>query len=780
MGVYTNDVTRVTGLSGIDTDSMVEKLMKAESAKYNKLTQKKQKTEWKQTAYRDYITKLQSFQDKYFGTSASKTNFRYSKAFQNFSTTVMNKTTDEESKAITVNSTTNAGTYKVQVSQLASADKYTSDSTNVTEKSIESTFSLAELKSTIEGLGDGENLSFKLTYDGTAKEISLSKSDFADLENATTDDLKSVLDEKLSVFGKGKVAVSEEDGVFSFKASENGHSLTIAEGTSSKTGTSSLLSLDKLTDGKLASDIKGAFKVTIDGVDYTVKVDLKEGDTSKSIATKMNSALAKATKETANDDGTTSATTSSIAGKLNFSIEGGSLKMTNKSSTEDISVQGLAIAAEPAAGTGDGTDEGVPAPATTNGYVNIFSALSASASTADAVPLKHTGSLVDMGFKTGTTTVIDKKTDTLGDVLSGLFESGSDSATVNINNKSIVLEKSDTIASFLGKMNASGTGVTVEYNSIKGNFTMTSNKKGEVNNIKIGDDVETAKFMDTLFNSHEEGQDAKVKIDGEEITYTTNDIDVNGLKMTLNKVTGDDVLEIKSVDSVDETYNLVKGFVDDYNALVKDIYNATRQTRTKSGSYTYYEPLTDEQRKAMEDTEIERWETEAKKGMFYNDDILGGLLSKMRGVMYSSVNTENGTKMALYSIGITTSSNYSAGGLLEIDEDKLREAIKNKGNEIRELFTQSKTGLADQMKSALDSYIGNKGSLRQRAGITGTSSVNENTLSQELKSISGKMETEKLRLYDKENQYYKMFSAMEASVTKNNSQMDQLYSLLGQ
>ena len=37
MAIYTSNTNRVTGLSGIDTESMIDKLMKAESLKYNRL-----------------------------------------------------------------------------------------------------------------------------------------------------------------------------------------------------------------------------------------------------------------------------------------------------------------------------------------------------------------------------------------------------------------------------------------------------------------------------------------------------------------------------------------------------------------------------------------------------------------------------------------------------------------------------------------------------------------------------------------------------------------------
>lgn len=57
-------VMRIGGLaSGMDIDSMVEKLMQAEKAPLNKLFQQKQKYEWQRDAYRDVNKKLKAFDD---------------------------------------------------------------------------------------------------------------------------------------------------------------------------------------------------------------------------------------------------------------------------------------------------------------------------------------------------------------------------------------------------------------------------------------------------------------------------------------------------------------------------------------------------------------------------------------------------------------------------------------------------------------------------------------------------------------------------------------------
>lgn len=69
-------VTRIGGLaSGMDIDSIVEKLMSAEKAPLNKLYQQQQKYEWERDAYREINTALSSFDDFLFDNYRLSSNF---------------------------------------------------------------------------------------------------------------------------------------------------------------------------------------------------------------------------------------------------------------------------------------------------------------------------------------------------------------------------------------------------------------------------------------------------------------------------------------------------------------------------------------------------------------------------------------------------------------------------------------------------------------------------------------------------------------------------------
>ena len=156
----------------------------------------------------------------------------------------------------------------------------------------------------------------------------------------------------------------------------------------------------------------------------------------------------------------------------------------------------------------------------------------------------------------------------------------------------------------------------------------------------------------------------------------------------------------------------------------------------------------------------------------------------MRSAIYTPVTKSDGTKTALYDLGITTSSEYADSGKLVIDETKLKDAIKNNIDDIQAIFTGKGTtsgkGLAENLEGIIESAVGRKGALREKAGIAGTSSVNENTLSKQIKDLNEKISREKEKLISKEQRYYSMFSMMESSIMNSNNQINALFSMMGQ
>ena len=112
------NLLRISGMaSGIDTDAVVKSMVSNYQLKIDKANQDKQMLQWKQDAYRDIIKGVKGLQD-YFDPLSSK----YMLSGNSFNT---NSVTNSDSSILsaTASSTAKAGTYTVNVSQLAEQAK---------------------------------------------------------------------------------------------------------------------------------------------------------------------------------------------------------------------------------------------------------------------------------------------------------------------------------------------------------------------------------------------------------------------------------------------------------------------------------------------------------------------------------------------------------------------------------------------------------------------------------------------------------------------------------
>ncbi|MEH7247200.1 flagellar filament capping protein FliD [Neobacillus niacini] len=117
-----SSITRLTGFaSGMDTDSIVKKLMNAESISLNKLKQNQQKQSWLSDTYRQWNADLLAFR------SNTVLNMSLSKTYNTFDVT----SSQENSVSATASGTSLAGTYSVEVKQLASSATFSGDKVNL-------------------------------------------------------------------------------------------------------------------------------------------------------------------------------------------------------------------------------------------------------------------------------------------------------------------------------------------------------------------------------------------------------------------------------------------------------------------------------------------------------------------------------------------------------------------------------------------------------------------------------------------------------------------------
>jgi flagellar hook-associated protein 2 len=334
----------------------------------------------------------------------------------------------------------------------------------------------------------------------------------------------------------------------------------------------------------------------------------------------------------------------------------------------------------------------------------------------------------------------------------------------------------DTLNSLISKLNQNAKlGVSAFYDEFTQKLVITKNETGAGASIKV---VSGANFLKELgFTSATDGneltgktfgQNAKFTINGLPTERTTNTFTINGMTYTLKNAKTSGTVTISTATDTDAIFNTIKAFVDKYNEVISKINAELKEER-----YRDYPPLTDEQKEAMTEKQIELWEEKARSGMLRGDSILSSGLSKMRMDLYTKVEGSNITSgfSQLAEIGITTSSNYLDGGKLIIDETKLREKIQENPDAIYRLFNNDSTsysekGIARRLRDTIKDTIGK---IEQKAGKTIWTNQ-QFAIGRDLIQIDSQIDRFEDRLKEIEDRYWRQFTAMEKAIQRANEQ----------
>ncbi len=273
----------------------------------------------------------------------------------------------------------------------------------------------------------------------------------------------------------------------------------------------------------------------------------------------------------------------------------------------------------------------------------------------------------------------------------------------------------------------------------------------------------------------------KIELDGATMEETSNNFTVNGITLNLasttwNKDTQDyDTVQITVGKDTESTYNLVKEALTEYNKLIEEM-NKLYDADSARG----YDPLTDEQKEAMSETEIENWENKIKGSLLRRDDTLGSLLTSMRTALASSVKGEDGKNYSLSTYGIVT-GNYTENGKLHIYGDTDDATYATYGDRLKSALEED----PDQVMSVLSEVFGNlyETMTEKCSAKEGISSALTFYNDKQYLKLRGDYEDDLELMEDRisalEDKYYKQFTAMETALSKLQSQSNSLASLLG-
>lgn len=745
---------RLSGLvSGLDTDAIVEELVSAYSTKKDSYVKAQTKLEWKQEAWKDLNTKIYGFY------SSSLSSLRFSSAFNK------KVATATSSKAnVTAGSDAVIGTQTLEISQLAKSGYLTGG----VVKNVDNPSKKLTGSSKLSELGITDESSFTISVNGKDNEISV---------NADTTINQLVVKLKDAGVSANFDANNQRFFVSAVKSGKEGDFTLNAD---SSAGIDVLKSLGLYSTTAKEIDVyKNRANMDVD-----VQTDAKYEKTKEAYTTAEEQAKILEEQLEA----------------FNKELE----ELTEKKAKNAYRVQYANMSVE------DRTAE----------YNSVNSRL-------EELNSKDASELTDE--EKAEKTELEKKLDTIKEV-----DEAIGNATLTEEDKQVYLDKwqeeadkvneeFDSVADSAAKTQAilDGTANAEElgYSDIDSyvaycneqvderNAELKANIRAEFeeqkstaqemvsayevvqnySTIETPTDEDKAEYqaaLDKLGMSANgavriEGQDARITLNGAEFTSTTNSFSINGLTIQATAETElGEVINITTDQDIDGMYNMIKDFINEYNTLVNEmdsLYNAA--------SAKGYEPLTEEEKTALSEKEVDKWEEKIRKSLLRRDSTLDSVTNAIKNAMARSYSVD-GENLSLSSFGIKTLSYFTAGdnerGAYHIDgdsddkhssgnADKLREALAADPERVTSFFNQLAEGVYTELTRKM------KASSVSSAYTVYNDKQMQSDYNKYKETISDW--EDKIEAY--EEKYRKQFSAMETALSKLNSQQSALGSMLG-
>ena len=275
------------------------------------------------------------------------------------------------------------------------------------------------------------------------------------------------------------------------------------------------------------------------------------------------------------------------------------------------------------------------------------------------------------------------------------------------------------------------------------------------------------------------GKDAEIELNGATFTSSTGTFSINGLSINALQETGDKAITITTSSDTQGMYDKIKKFIGDYNTLMKDMNKA--YYAESSGKY---EPLTDDEKEAMTDSQIEKWETKIKDALLRRDSTLGNVSTAMKSIMQSSFEI-NGKSYSLSSFGIGTGNYFASSnedkGVLHIDGDKDDSTTSGNADKLMAAINEDPDAVITFFQKLSDKmYNDLTGKMASSSVSSAYTIYNDKQMSSEYSQYKDKITSWEDRIQNIEDSYYKKFAAMEKAMSELQSKTASLGQILGQ
>jgi flagellar hook-associated protein 2 len=273
------------------------------------------------------------------------------------------------------------------------------------------------------------------------------------------------------------------------------------------------------------------------------------------------------------------------------------------------------------------------------------------------------------------------------------------------------------------------------------------------------------------------GQNAKIELNGAEFESDTNKFSINGLNITAQKVSDQEVT-LTTQDDYAGIYDTIKKFLKQYNEIIGEF-----DEKYSADSAKGYEPLTSDEKYAMSDKEVEEWEDKIKKSLFRRDSTLGELRDLMSNAMSAGVDV-GGKTMYLSDFGIGTLGYFDTEEkdrhLLHIDGDKDDASTGTKTDKLMAMIESDPENTMKFFQGLAKSFYDTLGEKMKSSTMRSMYKIyDDKQMESDYKSYTTKIAEEEKKLTALEDRWYKKFGAMETALAKLSSKTSAIQGLLG-
>lgn len=361
------------------------------------------------------------------------------------------------------------------------------------------------------------------------------------------------------------------------------------------------------------------------------------------------------------------------------------------------------------------------------------------------------------------------------------FSGGKITFTRNGKTEELTFDSEATISDVLTQLK--NQGINASFDEATQRLFVSSKESGKANDFTLGGDSDLLGALglsEQAGASKIDGQDAAITLNNATFTSSNNVFEINGLTITAMQTTAPgESVTVTTENDTEGIYSMIKEFFKEYNSIINEmdkLYNAD--------SAKGYEPLTDDEKYAMSEKEIEDWETKIKDSLLRRDSNLSSVSSTLKQVMLGGVEV-GGKTMYLFDFGISTLGYFEAEenerNAYHIDGDADDASVSGNADKLGAMIATDPdsvvtffTGLSRNLYAKMDEMSKSVDGYRSYGKF-----YDDKKMESDYDDYTSKIKELEEKLTAYEDRLYSQFGAMETALAKMQSNSSAVTSLLG-